>query len=121
MSGGRAGGSHPAGGRLAASTGSTALYLGPGTAVAVDLALGRERWKLPLPAATTPVAVTAVEGAGFALVVPDRGGPARVVRYDLDTGAEVADRQTDDASTGLWPAAGTLLVTTTTNAVTALR
>jgi outer membrane protein assembly factor BamB len=121
MSGGRAGGLHPAGGRLAASAGPTALYLGDGTATAVDLALGRERWKVPLPAATTPVAVTVVDGVGFALVVPDRGGPARVVRYDLDTGVVAAERQVDDASTGLWPAAGTLLVTTTTNAVAALR
>jgi outer membrane protein assembly factor BamB len=121
MSGGRAGGSHPAGGRLAASAGPTALYLGAGQAVAVDLALGRERWKVPLPAATTPVAVAVVDGAGFALVVPDRGGRARVVRYDLDTGAIAAERQVDDASTGLWPAAGTLLVTTTTNAVFAIR
>jgi outer membrane protein assembly factor BamB len=121
MGGGRPGGSHPAGGRLAASTGATALYLGSGQAVAVDLALGRERWRTPLPAATTPVAVATVEGAGFALVAPDRGGPARLVRYALDTGATASERQVDDAATALWPAPGTLLLTTTTNAVTALR
>ncbi|GIJ58760.1 outer membrane protein assembly factor BamB family protein [Virgisporangium aurantiacum] len=121
MSGGRAGAAHPAGGRLAASAGATGLYLGGDNATAVDLALGRERWKVPLPAATTPVAVAAIEGAGFALVVPDRGGPARLVRYDLNTGTNLAERQVDDASTGLWLAPGTLLVTTTTNAVTALR
>jgi outer membrane protein assembly factor BamB len=121
MGGGRPGGSHPSGGRLAASSGATALYLGAGQAVAVDLALGRERWRVPLPAATTPVAVTAFDGVGFALVAPDRGGPARLVRYALDTGTVVTDRQVDDATTGLWPAPATLLVTTSTNAVTALR
>lgn len=121
MSSGRPGASHPAAGRLATSTAATALYLGSGNAVAVDLALGRERWRIPLPAATTPMAVTAFDGAGFALVVPDRGGPARLIRYDLDTGTAVTDRQVDDASVGLWPAPATLLVTTTTNAVTALR
>jgi outer membrane protein assembly factor BamB len=121
MSGGRAGASHTAGGRLAASAGPTALYVGGGNAVGVDLALGRERWRVPLPAATTPVAVAAVDGTGFALVVPDRGGAARLVRYDLDTGVEAAERQVDDASVGVWPAPGTLLVTTTTNAVAALR
>jgi hypothetical protein len=106
---------------LAASAGATGLYLGGDNATAVDLALGRERWKVALPAATTPVAVAAIDGAGFALVVPDRGGPARLVRYDLNTGTNLAERQVDDASTGLWLAPATLLVTTTTNAVTALR
>ena len=57
LASGRAGGIHPAGGRLAAAADTTAVYLGSGGAVAVDLALGRERWRTALPAATTPVAV----------------------------------------------------------------
>jgi outer membrane protein assembly factor BamB len=113
MATGRSGGIHPAGGRLAAAVGSTALYLGAGGAVGVDLALGRERWRTPLPGATTAVAVTGAGGAGFGLVVPDRGGPARVLRYDVGTGAVGAERQVDDATTALWLGPGVVVLADT--------
>ena len=117
MATGRAGGIHPAGGRLAATADTTALYLGSNGAVAVDLALGRERWRTPLPAATTPVAVAASASAGFALVAPDRGGPARVLRFDLSTGAVAAERQVDDAAVSLWLGPAVLILATTAGTV----
>jgi outer membrane protein assembly factor BamB len=123
MDSGRAGGIHPAAGRLAAAVDATALYLGSigtGNAVAVDLALGRERWRTPLPAATTPVDVTGLDGAGFGLVAPDRGGPARLLRYDLSTGAVAAERQVDDAATRIWIGPAVLVLATTHGEVYAL-
>jgi len=120
MATGRAGAIHPAGGRLAAAADTTALYLGANGAVAVDLALGRERWRTPLPAATTPVAVAASTGAGFALVVPDRGGMARVLRFDLSTGVVAAERQVDDAAVAIWLGPGVLIVATTAGQLSGL-
>jgi outer membrane protein assembly factor BamB len=112
LAGGRAGGIHPAGGRLAATADTTAVYLGANGAVAVDLALGRERWRTPLPAATTPIAVAGLAGAGFGLVAPDRGGPARVLRYDASTGVVAAERQVDDAAVQMWVGPGVLVLAT---------
>jgi len=117
---GRAGGIHPAGGRLAVAVDTTALYLGSGGAVGVDLALGRERWRTPLPAATTPVAVTGLGGAGFGLVAPDRGGPTRVLRYDLSTGTVAAERQVDDSAVRLWVGPGVLVLATAAGELFAL-
>jgi outer membrane protein assembly factor BamB len=121
MDSGRAGAIHPEAGRLVAAgriaDGTTALYLGSNGAVAVDLALGRERWRTPLPAATTPVDVTGLDGAGFGLVVPDRGGPGRVLRYDMSTGAVSAERQVDDAATGVWIGPGVLVLATSAGEV----
>jgi outer membrane protein assembly factor BamB len=112
LASGRAGAIHPAGGRLASAVDTSALYLGSGGAVAVDLALGRERWRTPLPAATTPVAATGLGGAGYGLVVPDRGGAARVLRYDVSTGAVTAERLVDDAAVRLWVGPGVLVLAT---------
>ena len=100
--------------------GTTALYLGSAGAAAVDLALGRERWRTPLPAATTPVDVTGLSGAGFGLVAPDRGGPARVLRYDVSTGAVAAERQVDDAAVRLWIGPSVLVLATTAGELYAL-
>jgi outer membrane protein assembly factor BamB len=120
LTSGRSGGIHPAGGRLAAAVDTTALYVGSGGAVAVDLAFGRERWRMPLPAATTPVAVAGLAGAGFGLVVPDRGGAARVLRLDMSTGAVAAERQVDDAAVSLWVGPGVLVLATSAGQVIGL-
>jgi hypothetical protein len=47
------------------------------------------------------------------LVAPDRGGPARVLRYDLSTGAVAAERQVDDAAVQMWVGPGVLVLATT--------
>jgi hypothetical protein len=117
MNSGRAGGIHPAAGRLATAVDTTALYLGAGGAAGVDLALGRERWRTPLPAATTPVDVTGLAGAGFALVAPDRGGAARVLRYDVSTGVVSAERQVTDAANRVWTGPAVLVLATSAGEV----
>jgi outer membrane protein assembly factor BamB len=102
------------------AVGATAVYVGADGAAAVDLALGRERWRTPLPAATTPVAVAAAGDAAYALVVPDRGGPARVLRFDLGTGVTAAEAPAPDAATALWVGPGVVVLTTTTRDTVAL-
>jgi len=56
-------------------------------------------------------------GAGFALVAPDRGGRARILRLDLSTGAVAAERQVDDAAVAVWLGPAVLILATTAGAV----
>jgi hypothetical protein len=64
--------------------------------------------------------VAASTGAGFALVAPDRGGPARVLRLDLSTGVVAAERQVDDATVNLWLGPAVLILATSTGELSGL-
>jgi len=52
--------------------------------------------------------------------VPDRGGMARVLRFDLSTGVVAAERQVDDAAVAIWLGPGVLIVATTAGQLSGL-